>query len=76
MKRPERQQVESAIAWRTQAEVRMAVAREVLDDLAEGMPISLERVQVRAARDALIRAQITCADAIDEGLRAIGAVNS
>lgn len=46
-------------------------AHEILDDLMRTMPVSLERVQVGAARKVLIRAQSTCASTIETARRAM-----
>ena len=61
--------IERAIAWRSQTEVRMAEARELLESARDGMPISLERVQLDRALVELRGALTTCARSIEEGQR-------
>lgn len=57
----DREQMTQALVWRQHARPRLELADDVLTDAIAGMPISLERVQARAAQEKVREALRTCA---------------
>jgi hypothetical protein len=62
-------ELDRAIEWRAEALPRMSAARDLLEGLFAGLPVSMERIQVEGALKSVRRAEATCSDNLRAGRR-------